>query len=186
MSDDLKKEVQEAPLLWPLTPIPTFEEVYDPKICTEASREISTIFEGWLHPKHEMAKPEALGKIRVLECGHGGLQVNAMQAGGYLGELGANVIMVEPPGGSPIRKLVAFGRKRYMFKDNVNGDLCGPTFLHECRNKQSITLDLTTEAGREILKKLVVHVDVLIENYPPGQFDAWGIGTASSPRSIPA
>src|SRR5450756_3104151 len=68
---DLKKEVQEAPLLWPLTPIPTFDEVYDPKICTEASREISTIFEGWLHPKHEMAKPEALGKIRVLECGHG-------------------------------------------------------------------------------------------------------------------
>src|SRR5665254_5721 len=77
MSKDFKKEVQEAPLLWPLTPIPTFEEVYDPKICTEASREISTIFEGWLHPKHEMAKPEALGKIRVLECGHGGLQVNA-------------------------------------------------------------------------------------------------------------
>ena len=173
---DLKKEVQEAPLLWPLTPIPTFEEVYDPKICTEASREISTIFEGWLHPKHEMAKPEALGKIRVLECGHGGLQVSAMFGGGYLGELGANVIMVEPPGGSPLRKLTPFGRKRYMFKDSVNGDLCGGAFLHECRNKQSITLDLTKPAGREILKKLVVHVDVLIENYAPGQFDAWGIG----------
>ena len=43
MSEDLKKEVQEAPLLWPLTPIPTFEEVYDPKICTEASREMATI-----------------------------------------------------------------------------------------------------------------------------------------------
>ena len=110
MSDDLKKEVQEAPLLWPLNPIPTFEEVYDPKICTEASREISTIFEGWLHPKHEMAKPEALGQIRVLECGHGGLQTNAMFGGGYLSELGANVIMVEPPGGSPIRKLTAFGQ----------------------------------------------------------------------------
>src|SRR5450759_2623834 len=104
---NLKKEVQDAPLLWPLIPIPTFEEVYDPKICTEASREISTIMEGWLHPKHEMAKPEALGKIRVLECGHGGLQANAMFGGAYLGELGANVIMVEPPGGSPIRKLVA-------------------------------------------------------------------------------
>jgi hypothetical protein len=100
---DLKKEVQEAPLLWPLTPIPTFEEVYDPKICTEASREISTIFEGWLHPKHEMAKPEALGKIRILECGHGGLQVNSMFGGAYMSELGANVIMVEPPGGSPIQ-----------------------------------------------------------------------------------
>ena len=104
------------------------------------------------------------------------LQVSAMFGGGYLGELGANVIMVEPPGGSPLRKLTAFGRKRYMFKDNVNGDLCGGTFLHECRNKQSITLDLTKPEGREILKKLVVHVDVLIENYAPGQFDAWGIG----------
>ena len=63
-----------------------------------------------------------------------------------------------------------------MFKDNVNGDLCGGGFLHECRNKQSITLDLTQAKGREILKKLVVHADVLIENYAPGQFDAWGIG----------
>jgi hypothetical protein len=82
MADDLKKGVQEAPLLWPLKPITTFEKVYDPKICTEASREISTVFEGWLHLKPEMAKPEALGKIRVLEYGHGGLQVRPMQAGG--------------------------------------------------------------------------------------------------------
>ena len=84
--------------------------------------------------------------------------------------------MVEPPGGSPLRKLAAFGRKRYMFKDNVNGDLCGGGFLHECRNKQSITLDLTKEEGRAILKKLVIHADVLVENYAPGQFDEWGIG----------
>src|SRR4030042_6071426 len=114
MSDDLKKEVQEAPLLWPLTPIPTFEEVYDPTISTEASREISTIFEGWLHPKHEMAKPEALGKIRVLECGHGGLQANAMQAGGYFGELGANVILGEPPGRSAPPKPAGCGGQRPM------------------------------------------------------------------------
>ena len=74
-----------------------------PRSAPKRPREISTIFEGWLHPKHEMAKPEALGKIRVLECGHGGLQVNAMLAGGYLAELGAKVVMVEPPGGSPLR-----------------------------------------------------------------------------------
>ena len=111
MSDDLKKEVQEAPLLWPLTPIPTYEEVYDPKICPEAQREISTIMEGWLHPKHEMAKPEALGKVRVLECGHGGFQVTAMQTGGYLGELGANVIMVEPP--CPFACSLPFPRRAY-------------------------------------------------------------------------
>ena len=47
------------------------------------------------------------------------------------------------------------------------------------RNKQSITLDLEKPEGRELLKKLVVHFDVLIENYPPGQFDAWGIGYGS-------
>ena len=46
MSDDLKKEVQEAPLLWPLTPIPPYEEVYDPRFCPETQREISNIFEG--------------------------------------------------------------------------------------------------------------------------------------------
>ena len=99
MSEDLKKEVQEAPLLWPLTPIPTFEEVYDPKICTEASREISTIFEGWLHPKHEMAKPEALGKIRVLECGHGGLQVQRHAGGRLPGRTGGQ----RHHGGTPRR-----------------------------------------------------------------------------------
>ena len=151
MSDDLNKEVQEAPLLWPLNPIPTFKEISDPKICTEASREISMVFEGWLHPQHEMAKPEALGQIRVLECGHGGLQVSSMFGGGYLGELGANFIMVEPPGGSPLRKLTPFGRKRHMFKNHINGYLCGGTVLHACRNKQSITLALTKEEGRKIL-----------------------------------
>jgi len=44
------------------------------------------------------------------------------------------------------------------------------------RNKLSVTLNLEKEEGREILKKLVVHADVVIENAPPGQWDSWGIG----------
>src|SRR5216684_568392 len=58
--------------------------------------------------------------------------------------------------------------------DAETGEPIGLHFLHEMRNKQSITLDLEKPEGRELLKKLVVHMDVLIENYPPGQFDAWG------------
>jgi len=52
----------------------------------------------------------------------------------------------------------------------------GANFLHECRNKFSMTMNLETAEGRELLKKLAVDADVLVENYPPGQFDAWGIG----------
>jgi crotonobetainyl-CoA:carnitine CoA-transferase CaiB-like acyl-CoA transferase len=63
-----------------------------------------------------------------------------------------------------------------MIKDAETGEPIGLHFLNEMRNKQSITLNLEKPEGRELLKKLAVHVDVLIENYPPGQFDAWGIG----------
>lgn len=63
-----------------------------------------------------------------------------------------------------------------MFKDNVVGEEVGPHFLHEMRNKQSITLNLESPEGRELLKRLAVHADVLIENAPPGQWDRWGIG----------
>jgi crotonobetainyl-CoA:carnitine CoA-transferase CaiB-like acyl-CoA transferase len=91
-------------------------------------------------------------------------------------ELGAEVIMVEPPGGDPLRKLTPWGRKEYMFKDTETGEAVGARFLAEARSKQSVTLDLTKPEGREILKKLAMHADILIENAPPGQFDEWGIG----------
>jgi len=127
-----------------------------------------------LHESKAGTKPEALDGIRVLDCSH------TMQIGHWcssqLAELGAEVIQVEPPGGDPLRKLTPFGRKEYMFKDSERGEAVGGQFLHEMRNKQSITLNLETEEGREILKKLARHADVLIENFPPGQFDAWGIG----------
>jgi crotonobetainyl-CoA:carnitine CoA-transferase CaiB-like acyl-CoA transferase len=63
-----------------------------------------------------------------------------------------------------------------MFKDKETGEEVGGQFLHEMRNKHSITLNLESEQGREILKQLAVQVDVIIENAPPGQWDAWGIG----------
>jgi len=172
---EMNNDVQNAPCLWPLNPIITFEQVYDPKVCPEEQREFSGVLESWVHPNHAMGKAEALKGVRVLDCGLWGYQINTHWGTGQLGELGAEVIMVEPPGGSPLRKLTPFGRKKYMFKDTFGGE-CGGSFLHECRNKQSITLNLASKEGQEIFKKMARHVDVVWENAPPGQFDEWGIG----------
>ena len=44
------------------------------------------------------------------------------------------------------------------------------------RNKQSVTADLRTELGGEIVRRLAVDTDVVIENFRPGTLDRWGIG----------
>src|SRR5947208_13027259 len=83
--------------------------------------------------------------------------------------LGADVIKVEQPddpdqsrGSGPDR---ALNRKQM-----------GTGFLTQASNKRSITLDLKTERGREILRKLVATADVMVENYRPGAFKALGLG----------
>ena len=160
------------PLLgWPAVPTPTSEEVY--KGESDKAKEYALWLEENLHQSKNFQKPEALNDIRVLDC------TNTMIIGHWcsslFAELGAEVIMVEPPGGDPLRKLTPFGRKEYMFKDST-GEEVGARFLAEARSKQSVTLDLAKPEGREILKKLAAHADVLIENAAPGQWDEWGIG----------
>ncbi len=157
---------------WPAVPTPTPDDVY--KGESDKAKEYALWLEENVRQSKNFAKPEALGNIRVLDC-------TAMMTIGHwcsslFSELGAEVIMVEPPDGDPQRKLTPFGRKEYMFKDSVTGEEVGARFLAECRGKQSITLDVTKPEGREILKKLAAHADVIIENAPPGQWDEWGIG----------
>src|SRR6266508_3043393 len=157
---------------WPAVPPPTAEEIYGN--LPPPARDYPTFLEPIVHWKDAHDKPEALSRLRVLDCSH--TAVIGHWCSSLLAELGAEVIQVEPPGGDPLRKLAPFGRKHYYFHDSERGEPVGPHFLHEARNKLSVTLNLETEEGREILKKLAVHADVLIENAPPGQFDAWGIG----------
>src|SRR3972149_3943940 len=95
---------------------------------------------------------------------------------------GPGVTQAEPPGGDPLRQLTPFGRKEYMAKDKARGEPVGLHFLHEMRNKYSITLDLGKPAGRDILKKLANQLDVILENAPPGQWDRWGIGYRRPPQ----
>ena len=170
-------------LTWPAVPTPTAEEVY--KGESDKAKEYALWLEENLHQSKNFQKPEALNGIRVLDCTS--MMIIGHWCSSLFAELGAEVIMVEPPGGDPLRKLTPFGRKEYMFKDST-GEEVGARFLAEARSKQSITLDLTKPEGREILKELAAHADVIIENAPPGQWDEWGIGyrqlSQTNPRLV--
>jgi crotonobetainyl-CoA:carnitine CoA-transferase CaiB-like acyl-CoA transferase len=82
-----------------------------------------------------------------------------------LGDQGADVIKVEPPGkGDHIRSL---GNRR-------NG--LSAMFLNVNRSKRSVTIDLKTEAGVRLLEELAGTADVLVQNFRPGVADRLGIG----------
>lgn len=58
-------------------------------------------------------------------------------------------------------------------------------FLHLNMNKKSITLDLSTLSGQSIFKRLVKDTDIMVENYPPGTLDSWGLSCNELARSNP-
>lgn len=97
-----------------------------------------------------------------------------------LAELGADVVKVEAPvGGDPLRQVgVAVD----------DGRSCA--WLVDARNKRSLTLDLRTDAGRDLLKELVRVADVLIENSRPGWLESLGLDQATldelNPRLVTA
>ncbi len=157
---------------WPAVPIPTQEEVHAG--LAEQAKEYPLFLESILRQSENFKKPENLGRLRVLDLTKGMIIGNWCSS--MLSELGAETVKAEPPDGDPLRWQTPFGRKEYMLKDAETGEPIGLHFLHEMRNKLSTTLNLEDAEGREILKQLAVHFDVLIENYPPGQFDEWGIG----------
>ncbi len=106
-----------------------------------------------------------LGGYRVLdltdEKGH--------LCGKLLGDLGADVIKIEPPGGDP-------GRNRGPFyKDSPHSEKSFQWFF-TCLNKRGITLNLETADGREIFKRLVKTADFVIESYEPGYLDNLDLG----------
>ena len=101
--------------------------------------------------------------IRVIEVGQ---LLAGPFAGTLLAYFGADVIKVESPGdGDPIRGW------RLLDKD-------GTSFWWRSlgRNKKSLTLNLRTTEGRDVLGKLLGDADVLIENFKPGTMEKWGLG----------
>jgi crotonobetainyl-CoA:carnitine CoA-transferase CaiB-like acyl-CoA transferase len=104
--------------------------------------------------------------IRIIDITH----VLAGPFAAYqLGLMGADVIKVEDPNDPD--------QSRDSGSDNdLNHAGMGTGFLTQGSNKRAITLNLKTEQGRLILKKLVATADVLVENYRPGAFEALGLG----------
>lgn len=81
------------------------------------------------------------------------------------GEFGAEVIKIEMPGkGDPWR---------YFGTMTEAGSTLN--WLNEARNKKSVTLDLRTKDGADLLRKLIAKSDVLIENFRPGTLEKWGL-----------
>jgi len=106
-----------------------------------------------------------LSPYRVLDLTDEG----ALVCGQILGDLGADVIVVEPPEGARARGIGPFrGGERHPDRSL--------TWWSLNRNKRGITLDLRTETGRDRLRDLVRSADFLIESYTPGYLDELGLG----------
>lgn len=105
----------------------------------------------------------ALDGIRVIEIG---TLISGPFAGRLLGDMGAEVLKIEPPGApDPLR---TWGQ----------AELDGHHFFWtvHARNKKAITLDLRTPRGREIFLELVEQTDVIVENFRPGTLERWDLG----------
>jgi succinyl-CoA---D-citramalate CoA-transferase len=115
-------------------------------------------------PEDRGAAPEGpLAGIRVIELG--GMLAGPF-AGRLLGDLGADVIKVEPPG------------KPDSIREWGRGQIDGKSLLWPVlvRNKRCITLNLREARGQELLVALVREADVLIENFRPGTLERWNLG----------
>jgi crotonobetainyl-CoA:carnitine CoA-transferase CaiB-like acyl-CoA transferase len=103
-----------------------------------------------------------LSGFRVLELGN---LIAAPYAGRLFAEFGADVIKVERPRtGDELRQWRLFRGNTSLF------------WYLQARNKRSITLDLHTSEGQDIVLKLLPHVDVVLENFRPGTLEKWNLG----------
>jgi crotonobetainyl-CoA:carnitine CoA-transferase CaiB-like acyl-CoA transferase len=113
------------------------------------------------------ASPAAgmLSPYRVLDL----TDERGILCGKILADLGADVIQIEPPGGSTARRLGPF------YHDEVHAERSLFWWAYAA-NKRSISLDITTHDGQALLKQLVESADFLIESGAPGELASLGLG----------
>ncbi|HEY0274755.1 MAG TPA: CoA transferase, partial [Paenirhodobacter sp.] len=107
---------------------------------------------------------DLLAGVRVLSFNH---YLAGPQAAQTLGDLGADVICIEPPGGAFQRNWAV--ANRFVGKDSVNHISTG-------RNKRSIVIDLKAADGVALVRRLVATADVVMENFRPGTMQKLGLG----------
>ena len=114
---------------------------------------------------------QALQGLKVVEMGQ---LIAGPFAGKTLGDFGADVIKIEPPGsGDPLRqwRLVQDGTSVW--------------WQVQSRNKRSIALDLRQPEGQAIARKLIAQADVLVENFRPGTLEGWGMSYEALAKDNP-
>ena len=111
------------------------------------------------------ASPDALAGLRVLDL--------TIRMGGYCGlllaNLGAEVILIEPPGGVPMRRQEPFENELPHPESSI-------LFAANHTNKRGIVLDLESASDRATLRGLIIHADALIEDLPAGALDRFDLG----------
>jgi crotonobetainyl-CoA:carnitine CoA-transferase CaiB-like acyl-CoA transferase len=117
-----------------------------------------------------MTGPTPLSGLRVVEFTH---MVMGPTVGHILASLGAEVVRVEPIGGDQTRRLLGSGAGYFPMYN---------------RHKQSICLDLKSDGGKEVARKLCEGADILVENFRPGALDRLGLDyetlSTANPRLI--
>lgn len=108
-----------------------------------------------------------LSGIKVIEFSH---MVMGPTVGFILGDLGADVIKVEPLTGDNTRRLVGSGAGYFPMYN---------------RNKRSLSIDIKSERGMALVKKLLLTADVFTENFRPGSMEAMGLGYDDLSRDNP-
>jgi formyl-CoA transferase len=89
-----------------------------------------------------------------------------------LGDFGAEVILIEPPGGHPARSIGPF------YKDERHPEKSLFWFAFNT-SKKGVTLDIARPDGQKLLKELVRQTDIVVESFAPGYLDALGLGYAA-------
>ena len=108
----------------------------------------------------EAANTGALAGIKVIELGQ---LIAAPFCGQLLGDMGADVIKVEPPGaGDPMR---TWGNGTHKLWWQVIA-----------RNKRGVSANLRVPEGQDLVRRLLAEADILIENFKPGTIENWGLG----------
>ncbi len=107
-------------------------------------------------------QPPPLRGIKVIELG---TLIAGPFCGRVLAEFGAEVVKIESPdGGDQLREW----RKMY--------EGTSLWWYAQARNKKSVTVNMRTPEGQEIVRKLAAGADIVIENFRPGALEKWGLG----------
>ena len=109
--------------------------------------------------------PGPLAGLRILELA----DEKGQFCGKLMGDLGADVIKIEPPGGEATRRVGPF-------LDDIPHPERSLSFWYYNTSKRGITLNLETADGRQLFRRLAAATDVILETFPPGYLSSLGLG----------